>query len=359
MAELSIRNVSKSYGSVGVLDGVSIEVEEGAFVVLLGPSGCGKSTLLHAVAGLHPIDEGQVVIGGRDVTALPARERDVAMVFQSYALYPTMTVRENIAFPLRMRGLERRAASVQVDGVAAILQIEPLLERLPRELSGGQRQRVAIGRALVRDPRLFLFDEPLSNLDASLRGDLRGEIKRLHQRIGRTMVYVTHDQIEAMTLATKIVILNKGVVQQIGTPYEIYHDPANLFVARFIGAPPMTLLSGRTRGEGHERSFVPEGADAAAAIRLPKIEGQAASGQDLFFGLRPEDVRLGDTGQVTARVELVEPTGPEDIVTLDVYGQRSVIRAPAGQAAQGSTVSLALGLERALLFDRATGARVH
>lgn len=194
MANLSIRSVSKSYGAVSVLDDVSVEVEEGSFVVLLGPSGCGKSTLLHAVAGLNPIDSGTIVIGDRNVTNLPARERDVAMVFQSYALYPTMSVAENIAFPLKMRGLDRRAAGEKVDAVARLLQIEPLLGRKPRELSGGQRQRVAIGRALVRDPRLFLFDEPLSNLDAALRTELRAEIKRLHQSIRRTMVYVTHDQ---------------------------------------------------------------------------------------------------------------------------------------------------------------------
>ncbi|MBP1806949.1 ABC transporter ATP-binding protein [Rubellimicrobium aerolatum] len=350
MAELSIRNVTKSYGAVGVLNGISIEVEEGAFVVLLGPSGCGKSTLLHAVAGLHPIDGGAIVIEGRDVTALPARERDVAMVFQSYALYPTMTVRENIAFPLRMRGLARAAASREVDRVAAVLQIEPLLARYPRELSGGQRQRVAIGRALVRDPKLFLFDEPLSNLDAALRGDLRAEIKQLHQRIGRTMVYVTHDQIEAMTLATMIVILNKGVVQQVGTPQEIYREPVNLFVARFIGSPPMTLLAGRVAGG----VFVPDGADAS--IPLMQL---APDGTDMLLGLRPEDITLGTEGPISANVALVEPTGPEDIVTLDVAGQRSVVRAPAGLARQGSTVRLSLRLDHTLLFDATTGARVR
>jgi ABC-type sugar transport system ATPase subunit len=221
MARLSIQSLSKSYGGVGVLDNVSIEAEDGAFVVLLGPSGCGKSTLLHAIAGLHPISGGKIFIGERDVTALPAQERDVAMVFQSYALYSTMSVAENLGFPLKMSGVSRAEARRKIETTAALLKIESLLERRPRELSGGQRQRVAIGRALVRDPQLFLFDEVLSNLDAELRAGLRGEIKRLHQAICRTMVYVTHDQIEAMTLATKIVVLNKGVVQQTGTPSAI------------------------------------------------------------------------------------------------------------------------------------------
>jgi len=357
MAHLSIRNVGKSYGAVPVLNDISIEVEEGAFVVLLGPSGCGKSTLLHAIAGLHEIDGGSIVIGNKDVTELPARERDVAMVFQSYALYPTMSVRENIGFPLKMRGLPKADISNSVDRVAAVLKIEPLLERRPRELSGGQRQRVAIGRALVRDPKLFLFDEPLSNLDAALRGDLRAEIKRLHQRIRRTMVYVTHDQIEAMTLATKIVILNRGVVQQVGTPQEIYFNPANLFVARFIGSPPITLIEGSLSAHSGGLRFTIPGSATELALPMPK---HAAAAGAALLGLRPENISLTADANpaLAATVDLVEPTGPEDIVTLNVNGSPSVIRTLAGATSQGIRVGLNLDLDKALLFDRDSGARL-
>ncbi len=364
MAQLSIQSVSKSYGATRVLDGVSIEVEEGAFVVLLGPSGCGKSTLLHAVAGLHPIDSGRIVVGERDVTALPARERDVAMVFQSYALYPTMTVAENIAFPLKMRGLGKAEARTQVEELAKLLQIEPLLGRRPRELSGGQRQRVAIGRALVRDPKLFLFDEPLSNLDAALRTDLRAEIKRLHQAIRRTMVYVTHDQIEAMTLATKIVIMSKGVVQQVGTPAAIYHDPVNLFVARFIGSPAMTLLKGRMKTDGAGFRFVLDQEDpdrSPGEILLPPGRQLAPNGaSDLLLGIRPEHIRIAPAQDpcLTASVDLVEPTGPEDIVTLKIGNQPVIIRRPAGDVAQGSAVGIVLETDKAMLFEPVSGQRL-
>jgi ABC-type sugar transport system ATPase subunit len=358
LAQLSIRNVGKSYGAITVLNDVSIDVEEGAFVVLLGPSGCGKSTLLHAIAGLHEIDGGSIVIGDKDVTALPARERDVAMVFQSYALYPTMSVRENIGFPLKMRGLRKNDIADSVDRVAAVLKIEALLERRPRELSGGQRQRVAIGRALVRDPKLFLFDEPLSNLDAALRGDLRAEIKRLHQRISRTMVYVTHDQIEAMTLATKIVILNRGVVQQAGTPHEIYFNPGNLFVARFIGSPPITLIEGAVSGHDRGLRFTIPGSGTELSLTMPA--GVAVQAGAAVVGLRPENIRITAKGGPTlsATVDLVEPTGPEDIVTLNIQGHPSVIRTSAGTAVQGDTVGLELDLDKALLFDPASGSRL-
>ncbi|WP_102957692.1 ABC transporter ATP-binding protein [Mangrovicella endophytica] len=364
MAKLSIQSATKSYGALAVLDRVSIDVEEGAFVVLLGPSGCGKSTLLHAIAGLHPIDSGQILIGDRDVTQLPARERDVAMVFQSYALYPTMTVAENIAFPLKMRGTDKARTRAQVDEVAKLLQIEPLLARYPRELSGGQRQRVAIGRALVRDPKLFLFDEPLSNLDAALRTDLRAEIKRLHQTIRRTMVYVTHDQIEAMTLATKIVIMSKGVVQQAGTPSEIYHEPVNLFVARFIGSPAITLLKGRVEplGSGYGFRVGNEGAGTASdAIELPNAAALAElRGRDLLIGVRPENVDVGaaSAGALPAVVDLVEPTGPEDIVTLRVGDQPSIVRRPAGTLTQGETVGIRFPPAKVMLFDPASGERL-
>jgi ABC-type sugar transport system ATPase subunit len=364
MAKLSIQSARKSYGEMPVLQDVSIDVEEGAFVVLLGPSGCGKSTLLHAIAGLHPIDSGRILIGDNDVTQLAARDRDVAMVFQSYALYPTMTVADNIGFPLKMRGTNKVEARRQVDDVAKLLQIEPLLARYPRELSGGQRQRVAIGRALVRDPKLFLFDEPLSNLDAALRTDLRAEIKRLHQTIRRTMVYVTHDQIEAMTLATKIVIMSKGVVQQAGTPAEIYHEPVNLFVARFIGSPAMTLLKGRVEPLASGYGFrVANGGsnDSTDAIHLPNSDAlRAVQGRELLVGARPENVVVSPSSSTgpTAVVDLVEPTGPEDIVTLKIGDQTSIVRRPAGAVSQGQTVGIQLPADKVMLFDPASGQRL-
>ena len=364
MAKLSIQSVSKSYGAVRVLDDVSVDVEEGAFVVLLGPSGCGKSTLLPAVAGLHPIDSGRILIGERDVTALPARERDVAMVFQSYALYPTMTVAENIAFPLKMRRLGAAEARRQVGEIARLLQIEPLLNRHPRELSGGQRQRVAIGRALVRDPKLFLFDEPLSNLDAALRTDLRAEIKRLHQAIRRTMVYVTHDQIEAMTLATTIVIMSKGLVQQVGTPAAIYHDPVNLFVARFIGSPAMSLLKGRiaSSGSGLRFRLGQGGSDESVGdVDLPAIRPVAAgSAPEVLLGVRPEHISIApvESSRWTASVDLVEPTGPEDIVTLKIGDQTMMVRRPAGEVTQGNQVGIDLRPERVMLFEPVSGRRL-
>ncbi len=360
MARLAIQSVTKAYGETRVLDDVSIEVEEGAFVVLLGPSGCGKSTLLHAIAGLHPIDSGRIVIGERDVTALPARERDVAMVFQSYALYPTMSVAENIAFPLRMRKLGKAEAHRQVEEVAPLLQIEPLLGRRPRELSGGQRQRVAIGRALVRDPKLFLFDEPLSNLDAALRTDLRTEIKRLHQKIRRTMVYVTHDQIEAMTLATKVVIMSKGVVQQIGTPADIYHDPVNLFVARFIGSPAMSLLKGRIAFAGAAHRVVLDRTEGGE-VDLPTVKRLPANGAtDVLLGIRPEHIRITDAkdARLTAGVDLVEPTGAEDIVTLKVDDQIMIVRRPAGELAQGTRIGIDLARNKIMMFDPTSGQRL-
>jgi len=365
MAKLSIQSVSKAYGEVRVLDDITIEVEEGAFVVLLGPSGCGKSTLLHAVAGLHPIDSGRIVVGERDVTALPARERDVAMVFQSYALYPTMSVAENIAFPLKMRKVGKAEARRQVEEVARLLQIGTLLHRRPRELSGGQRQRVAIGRALVRNPKLFLFDEPLSNLDAALRTDLRAEIKRLHQTIQRTMVYVTHDQVEAMTLATKIVIMSKGIVQQIGAPAAIYNDPVNLFVARFIGSPAMSLLKARIQpaGSGHRIAFEGHVADGSPSeIDLPPLRQVPPDGAlDVLLGIRPEHIRITDPGssRLKAAVDLVEPTGPEDIVTLKVDEQTMIVRRPAGDLALGEQVGIELTREKVMLFEPASGRRLH
>ncbi len=350
---LLLKSIRKSYGNVSVLKGIDIEVNEGDFVVLLGPSGCGKSTLLHAIAGLHPIDGGLIEIDGRDVTAVPTRERDVAMVFQSYALYPNMTVRQNIAFPLRMRRTNAADIQDKVMQVAKLLQIEQLLERKPRELSGGQRQRVAIGRALVRDPKVFLFDEPLSNLDATLRVETRVEIKQLHERIGKTMIYVTHDQIEAMTLATKIVVMHKGEVPQIGSPHEIYHRPANLFVAKFVGSPAMHFVPGVLARADGKPSFS-DGKGWALPLSLP--EGIAAN-NDVLLGIRPEHIRLAREGSqaIEAKVEMVESTGPEDNVTLSVHGHSLVARMETGSVSQGSTVPVTIAADKVSLFDAASG----
>lgn len=356
MANLVIKEVSKHYGEVRALDDVSIDVEEGEFVVLVGPSGCGKSTLLHAIAGLHEITLGSIVIGGRDVTNLPAREREVAMVFQSYALYPTMTVRDNIAFPLKMRKWSKQQITAKLNEVAEMLQIHQLLDRFPRDLSGGQRQRVAIGRALVRDADLFLFDEPLSNLDAALRTGLRAEIKRLHKTINQTMVYVTHDQIEAMTLATKIVILDKGKVQQIGSPSKIYHDPANLFVARFIGTPAISLLKGRIEFRDGNCFFVGK----TGTFKLPKkIDMKGDQSAAIFMALRPEAIQVsGDPESSQAIVDLVEPTGPEDILTLSIGDDTVIVPAETGVANNAATVGLKFDLKQVMIFRQEDGRRL-
>jgi ABC-type sugar transport system ATPase subunit len=357
MTTLSINNLSKKYGSVEVLKSISLEADEGEFVVLLGPSGCGKSTLLHAIAGLIPIEKGDISIEGRVVNNVPTRDRNIAMVFQSYALYPNMTVGANIGFPLKMRNFSKAEIDERVMGVAKTLQLEALLERFPRQLSGGQRQRVAIGRSLVRDSSVFLFDEPLSNLDATLRVETRSEIKKLHQRIRKTMVYVTHDQIEAMTLATKIVIMNKGRIQQIGTPEDVYHRPANLFVAKFIGSPAITLLDAKVGskknllcGEGGDQFAVPIHATS-----------KLVAGKKVLLGLRPEQIRLGKHGGVTASgtVELVEPTGPEDLVLIQLNGQMARARFPTNAVKQGQKITVDLDVSGNLLFDSETEARIH
>jgi len=350
---LLLKSIRKSYGNVSVLKGIDLEVREGDFVVLLGPSGCGKSTLLHAIAGLHPIDSGLIEIEGRDVTTVPTRERDIAMVFQSYALYPNMTVRQNIAFPLRMRRTAAAEMDTKVTQVAKLLQIEPLLERKPRELSGGQRQRVAIGRALVRDPQVFLFDEPLSNLDATLRVETRAEIKQLHERIRKTMIYVTHDQIEAMTLATKIVVMNKGEVQQIGTPYEIYHRPANLFVAKFVGSPAMHFIPGAFARVDGKPAFNDQ---KGWVLPLPLPESIEAN-RDVLLGIRPEHIRIARDvpDAIEARVELVESTGPEDNVTLSVHGHSMVARMETGSVQPGTVVPVTVAADKVSLFDAASG----
>ena len=291
MAFLEISNLKKSFGAVDILKGIDLDLDKGGFLVLVGPSGCGKSTLLNTIAGLESITSGDISIDGQVVNDLHPSKRDIAMVFQSYALYPNMTVGQNIAFALEMRGVAKAEREAAVDKVAKTLQITHLLHRKPSQLSGGQRQRVAMGRALVRDPRIFLFDEPLSNLDAKLRVDMRIEIKRLHQTTGTTIVYVTHDQIEAMTLATKIAVLKDGEVQQVGTPAQIYNTPSNLFVADFMGSPAMNLIEGTIALENGAARVVLTRANAASiSLSLPAMETAITDGQKVILGLRPEAI---------------------------------------------------------------------
>jgi multiple sugar transport system ATP-binding protein len=300
VATVSIRAARKSFGSLEVLHGVSVEIEDAEFVVLVGPSGCGKSTLLRMIAGLENITAGEIAIGGRVVNTVAPKDRDIAMVFQNYALYPHMTVRDNMGFSMKLAGAPKDLMEQEVQKAAAILGLGELLHRYPRQLSGGQRQRVAMGRAIVRHPQVFLFDEPLSNLDAKLRVQMRSEIKELHQRLKVTTVYVTHDQIEAMTMADKIVVMNHGNIEQAGPPLELYDRPANLFVAGFIGSPAMNLL----RGSPGQGGFVTEG---GALLPMPT----SANGAATIYGIRPEHMRLAPEGGIAATVQLVEPTGSE------------------------------------------------
>lgn len=300
MAEVVIQNLRKSFGTVDVLKDVNLAVEDGSFVVLVGPSGCGKSTLLRSIAGLEPINSGSISIGGRNVSDLAPAKREIAMVFQSYALYPHMNVEKNMGFGLKFAGVPEQEIAARVNEAARILQLESLLKRRPRELSGGQRQRVAIGRAIVRHPQVFLFDEPLSNLDAALRINTRVEIAKLHKLLKATIVYVTHDQVEAMTLADKIVVMNKGVVEQVGRPLDLYYRPANLFVARFIGSPAMNTIAAQFDAKG--RSVL------AGGIHLPADLAPGTHSQSVTLGFRPEHCRIEKTG-IPVVVELIERLG--------------------------------------------------
>src|SRR6187402_681018 len=305
MAGVEIRNVRKAFGATQVIHGVTIDIVDGEFVILVGPSGCGKSTLLRMIAGLENISGGEIRIGERVVNTVPPKDRDIAMVFQNYALYPHMSVADNMGFSLKLKGIPKSEIAVRVNRAADILGLQPLLDRLPRQLSGGQRQRVAMGRAIVRDPQVFLFDEPLSNLDAKLRVQMRTEIKELHQRLKTTTVYVTHDQIEAMTMADKIVVMHDGLVEQIGAPLELYDKPKNVFVAGFIGSPAMNFLNGTIRANGALAFEGPGG------IRLPlSVVPQGSDGRSAVYGVRPEHFMLGDDG-ADAEVQVVEPTGAE------------------------------------------------
>jgi multiple sugar transport system ATP-binding protein len=354
MGALSIQGIHKTYNhTTHILKGIDLEIEAGEFLILVGPSGCGKSTLLSMIAGLDHPTEGRILIGERDVTNLPSKDRDIAMVFQSYALYPNMTVAQNIAFGLEIRKVPKAEREAAVQRVAAMLQIGHLLDRKPGQLSGGQRQRVAMGRALARDPKLFLFDEPLSNLDAKLRVEMRAEIKQLHQRTKTTTVYVTHDQVEAMTLGDRIAVMKDGLVQQFGTPAEIYNRPANRFVAEFIGSPAMNMVDVQRQGQGvgaHGIDLALTSAHQGAAL--------AHSANDLVYGLRPECIGFADQG-LPGTLAMIEPTGPETYATVDTAVGKLTARVPGVLNAQvGETVRLQWSPEQVHLFDRTSGARV-
>ncbi len=350
MASVDLIDVVKFYGELEVLHGIDLHVNDGEFVVLVGPSGCGKSTLLRMIAGLETISYGDVRIGDTIVNDLPPKARDIAMVFQNYALYPHMKVRDNMAFSLKLARRSRDEIDAMIDHAAGILDLAHLLDRYPRELSGGQRQRVAMGRAIVRDPAVFLFDEPLSNLDAKLRVQMRAEIKALHQRLKATTIYVTHDQIEAMTMADRIVVMRDGYVEQVGTPLDLYDKPANVFVASFIGSPSMNMIDGVVAGQGIRSA-------GGTMWPLPP-QAQVAEGQQVVIGLRPEHLLLSDDG-FAGTITLVEPTGSETHVGLDIGGEaitaalrERIILAP------GAELRLAPRIDCMHVFDKANGKRL-
>lgn len=353
MSAVAIESVNKTYGKIAVLQDIDLHIEKREFIVLVGPSGCGKSTLLRMIAGLEDIEKGQILLQGRDINTLPASERDIAMVFQSYALYPHMNVAENMGFSLKVKGLGKKAIAERVNATAEALQLTPLLTRHPKELSGGQRQRVAIGRAMVRNPQVFLFDEPLSNLDAKLRVDMRFEIKKLHQQLDATMIYVTHDQIEAMTLADRIAIMNKGRIEQVATPLELYDRPNNLFVASFIGSPEINRLQGTVTEDGN--NFV-----CTSGTLLPLAQNLIQfAGRPLVYAIRPEHLLLNTVNGLTAVVDVIEPTGVETQLTLKVgedlltgtFRERLNLQ-------PGDTVSIFPNTQHIHLFDAASGQRL-
>lgn len=370
MSFLHIHNVHKRFGETHVLKGVDIAIEKGDFLVLVGPSGCGKSTLLNMIAGLDAISEGELLLNGERINDLHPSRRDIAMVFQSYALYPSMTVAGNIGFGLEMRKVPKAKRREAIQRAAELLQIENLLDRKPAQLSGGQRQRVAMGRALVREPQLFLFDEPLSNLDAKLRVDMRTEIKQLHQRLGTTIVYVTHDQIEAMTLASRIAVMRGGELQQLGTPQSVYDDPNNLFVAGFMGSPSMNLVTARI--ERHDGTLVARMASPSGDVTLPIVRDRAAleawCDRDVMLGLRPEAItdpasanhEDGDIHEATLEVSLVEPTGADLYVVTQLGGRSINARMRPGlPLSPGQSTRFAFDVSRMVAFDPETEARIR
>jgi multiple sugar transport system ATP-binding protein len=369
MAFLEVRGLSKRFGQVSALKDISLSVEEGGFLVLVGPSGCGKSTLLNTIAGLEALSAGEIWIGGSRVNDLHPSQRDIAMVFQSYALYPNMNVARNITFGLEMRHVPKAERDRALAEAAKTLQIEHLLSRRPAQLSGGQRQRVAMGRALVRKPQVFLFDEPLSNLDAKLRVDMRTEIKLLHRRLRTTIVYVTHDQIEAMTLATMIAVMKDGVLQQVGTPTEIYNSPANTFVADFMGSPSMNLVPARVEKHGNGLAVMPaeSGANAfSLAVPAPAAERLLPFlDRNVTLGIRPEAIALAGSGVPVegavndCHVEVIEPAGADTFVILTAGGKEIMARLPADARVQpGATVPFAFDMAKAVFFDPTTTMRI-
>ncbi|PBB52940.1 MULTISPECIES: sn-glycerol-3-phosphate ABC transporter ATP-binding protein UgpC [Mesorhizobium] len=368
MSSLVIKDISKRFGAYQALESVSIEAESGEFLVLLGPSGCGKSTLLNMIAGLETVTEGQIRIDGEVVNDRDPKDRDIAMVFQSYALYPSMTVRENISFGMRVRRVPKPQQAESVNRVAKMLQLEALLDRRPSQLSGGQRQRVAMGRALVRDPKVFLFDEPLSNLDAKLRVEMRTEIKKLHKKLGVTIVYVTHDQIEAMTLATKVVVMRQARIQQVGSPQEIYDRPQNLYVASFIGSPPMNLIPGTLLENGGQVA-VETTRENGAKLTVPMGRATPATaqylGRKIILGARPEIITEPGTHydgatpyRFEARIEVIEPTGSDNLAIISLGGIDAIARLRPGAGLVGKPMSFSIDTSKALLFDPQTEQRI-
>jgi len=362
MSTLTLNGVRKSFGSLDVLQSIDLKLEDGEFLVLLGPSGCGKSTLLNIVAGLETPTSGDILIGDKRVNDVHPKNRNIAMVFQSYALYPTMPVERNIGFGLEMRGVETDTRKRAVDGAARMLQVDHLLDRKPGQLSGGQRQRVAMGRAIVREPELFLFDEPLSNLDAKLRAEMRTEIKRLHNRLGTTVVYVTHDQIEAMTLGTRIAVMKGGVIQQLADPMTTYEKPANMFVAGFIGSPSMNFVHGALARQGDAFVVKTDGKDATT-IRLPRVAANldGLAGRKVVLGVRPESFAAasGDDADLSGAIDVVEPTGPDTLVVLTLGGQTITARlGPKLAVAPGETLGLTIQPDSISLFDPESGDRI-
>ncbi len=355
MASVSFRNIEKSFGKTKIIHGISFDIQDGEFVVLVGPSGCGKSTLLRMLAGLEEISGGDIAVDDKVVNDLESKDRDIAMVFQSYALYPHMTVRDNMAFSLKLRKADAAITNERVAKAAKILNLDFLLDRFPRELSGGQRQRVAMGRAIVRDPKVFLFDEPLSNLDAKLRVSMRAEIKALHQRLKTTTVYVTHDQIEAMTLADRIVVMHDGIIEQIGTPLELFDKPGNLFVAQFIGSPSMNVFEGKLRTV--DDNYVVE----ALGVNWPvEHASQGRDGQAVSYGIRPGDISIKTSGQgIPAKVIVVEPTGAETELLLEVGGVQIVtVMHGRTDAKPDDIVQLHIDANKAHIFEVQTGKRL-
>ncbi len=365
MASLELRNVHKSYSNsqIATLKDIALKIDAGEFLILVGPSGCGKSTLMNCIAGLENITGGEILVDGEDISQASPKDRDIAMVFQSYALYPTMSVRDNIAFGLKMRKVPAAKIEEEVARVAKLLQIEPLLERKPSQLSGGQQQRVAMGRALARRPKIYLFDEPLSNLDAKLRVEMRTEIKLMHQRLKTTTVYVTHDQIEAMTLGDKVAVMKDGVIQQFGTPHEIYNGPANLFVASFIGSPPMNFVPLRIRQRDGRWVGVLNSEQGSCELPLPITSDEGLRDRELILGIRPEQIGLAGVGtadfSLAVDIEVVEPTGPDTLVVFTLNQVKACCRLMPDQAPRvGETLNLQFDPRKALLFDAQTGERL-